>query len=213
MLKAKDFRRQAWAALNGKWNTVALVTFVYILIEGACALLANFYIGFIASVVIAGPFALSFAGIALNVTRGELVEFKMLFNGFHNFGKAFLLNLLNGIFIFLWLLLLIIPGIIKALSYAMSFFILADNPEMSANEARKKSIEMMRGNKGRLFCLWFSFIGWLLLCVITFGILSIWITPYRNAAYAAFYQSLLPESAEEKAEIGGAKEIEVPNPE
>lgn len=208
MLKAKDFRMRAWAALNGKWGTVALITFVYILIMGVCSLLARYYVGTIASFVTAGPFALSFAIIALNVVRGKQVEFKMLFSGFNNFGKAFLLNLLNGIFVFLWSLLLIIPGIIKAYSYAMSIYILADNPGISANEARKKSIEMMRGNKWRLFCLYFSFIGWMLLCGITLGILSFWIVPYMNASFAAFYQSLLPKGEEAVGEIGEAKEVE-----
>lgn len=205
MLKAKDFRMRAWTDLNGKWGTVALITFVYILIMGVCSLLARYYVGTIASFVTAGPFALSFAIIALNVVRGKQVEFKMLFSGFNNFGKAFLLNLLNGIFVFLWSLLLIIPGIIKAYSYAMSIYILADNPEISANEARKKSIEMMHGNKWRLFCLSFSFIGWVLLCGITLGILSFWIVPYMNASFAAFYQSLFPKGEAEEIE---ANEVE-----
>ena len=87
-------------------------------------------------------------------------------------------------------------------AYSMSYYILKDNPELSANEARKQSIEMMRGNKWRLFCLDFSFIGWSLLSMFTFGILMLWVTPVMQASHAAFYESLKPAPAvaEEVAE-------------
>ena len=68
-----------------------------------------------------------------------------------------------------------------------------DNPSIAPDAARKASIEMMRGNKWRLFCLDFSFIGWYLLSVLTFGILSFWVLPYHYSATAAFYQSLIAE--------------------
>ena len=73
----------------------------------------------------------------------------------------------------------------------MSYYILIDNPGLSANEARKRSMAMMRGNKWRLFCLDFSFIGWIVLCVLTFGILVFWVAPYQEAARAEFYQDLI----------------------
>ncbi len=78
-------------------------------------------------------------------------------------------------------------------AYSMSWFILADDPNIPANEARKRSIEMMRGNKWRLFCLDFSFIGWILLSILTFGILLFWIMPYMQTARAEFYQDLLAQ--------------------
>ena len=78
-------------------------------------------------------------------------------------------------------------------AYSMSWFILADDPNIPANEARKRSIEMMRGNKWRLFCLDFSFIGWILLSILTFGILLFWIRPYMQTARAEFYQDLLAQ--------------------
>ena len=87
----------------------------------------------------------------------------------------------------------------------MSFYILADNPEIDFNVARVRSIEMMRGNKWRLFCLDLSFIGWYLLCILTLGILSLWVTPYHNAARAEFYQSLISgkNSGVEYTQSGG----------
>ena len=160
---------------------------------GACSALSYFFIGGIAAFLITGPFALGLAAVALSIMRTEEIEVGQLFGGFKNFGTAFLVSLLNGIFIFLWTLLFIVPGIIKTYSYRLSYYILADNPTMSATEVRKRSIELMRGNKWRLFCLEFSFIGWELLCILTLGILSFWVAPYYNAAIAEFYQSLLPQ--------------------
>ena len=72
----------------------------------------------------------------------------------------------------------------------MTYYILSDNPVLTANEARKQSMELMRGNKWRLFCLNFSFIGWIILCVITLGILSFWISPYIQSSVAAFYEEI-----------------------
>lgn len=200
MLKAKDFRERAWGKLKGKWGTAALIAFVYSLIMGACSALSYIYIGGIASLLISGPLALGLAAVALHIMRSEQIEVGQLFGGFRNFGTAFLVNLLNGIFIFLWTLLLIVPGIIKSFSYSLSYYILADNPSMSATEVRKRSIELMRGNKWRLFCLELSFIGWWLLCILTLGILSFWIVPYYNAAVAEFYQSLLPQEQSQSTE-------------
>ena len=110
------------------------------------------------------------------------------------FGKAFWLRLRMGIFTFLWTLLLIIPGIIKSYAYSMSGFILAENSEMTAKEAMKVSEKMMAGNKWRLFCLQFSFIGWQLLLYLSFGeSASCGLTPYMNAATAAFYDEISRE--------------------
>lgn len=103
----------------------------------------------------------------------------------------FLGMLLVGVFTFLWSLLFIIPGIIKAYAYSMTSYILIDNPELGPNEARLKSIEMMRGYKGKLFGLDLSFIGWHLLCILSLGIGYIWLMPYITSARAAFYQELV----------------------
>lgn len=198
MLKAKDFRQTAWGKLRGKWGQMALSAFIYSLIMGACSALAYYYVGTVALLLLSGPMTLGLTLLALNAARGEDVSVNRLFDGFKNFGSAVWLHISNGLLIFLWTLLLIVPGIIKTFSYALSFHVLKDNPQLSANEARKRSMEMMRGNKWRLFCLQFSFIGWWLLCLLTLGILSFWITPYHNTAIAEFYISLLP--VEEKAE-------------
>lgn len=147
----------------------------------------------ICSAVFDGALTLGFAQMALTAARTEKVRFGQLFDGFKNYGSSLALYILILIFTFLWTLLLIIPGIIKSYSYSMSYFILADHPQMPANHARKYSIELMKGNKWRLFCLDFSFIGWILLSILTLGILSFWIVPYRETARAEFYRYLVSE--------------------
>lgn len=192
-MKARDYRRAAWEKLRGKWGTMAIATLIYALILGACGALSLIYIGGFAALFLTGAFALGLAIMALAAARKQEVRAAQLFDGFKNYGSSLALYLLIAIFTALWTLLFIIPGIVKAYSYSMSWYILADNPQMGANEARKRSMELMRGNKWRLFCLHCSFIGWLLLCILTLGILTLWIAPYLQTAQAEFYRDLIAE--------------------
>ena len=194
-MKAKDFRQSAWQSLKGKWGICVLAFLIFDAISGACAGLSYFGVGAIAIFIIMGPLTIGNSKISLNVARDKEVELTMLFDGFKDFSRSLILYITNQIFVFLWTLLFIIPGIIKSFAYSMSYYILLDDPNISANDARKKSIEMMKGNKWRLFCLEFSFIGWFLLCLITFGILVFWVSPYIEVAKAKFYLSLLPLSS------------------
>ena len=114
--------------------------------------------------------------------------------GYKNIVKIMFIRNLK---IFLWSLLLIIPGIVKGYEYRMIPYLLAENPELTANEAITRSKEMMDGNKWRLFCLNFSFIGWDILAMFTFGIGNLWLNPYKEAAKAAFYR-----------EVSGTEKIE-----
>lgn len=202
---AKDFRHRAWSRLSGKWSTFVIIALIAALISGACGSVSAVsrsnavvgvicsVIGFIVSALVGGPLELGVSACFLKLVREQHVEIGNMFDGFKNFVKGFVLQLINSIFIALWSLLFVIPGIIKAYSYSMSFYILADNPEMEANAARIKSMEMMRGYKWRLFCLDLSFIGWCILCILTLGILTLWVSPYHSAARAEFYQNLLEE--------------------
>lgn len=190
---ASDFRKSAWRALSGKWGVMALIALIHALIVGVCAAIPG--VGQVGVLLISGPFILGLYMIALNVLRGNAIKVENLFDGFRNFVPAFLLYLINSIFVALWSILLVVPGIVKALSYSMSTFILAENPEMSQAECRKESMRMMQGHKWRLFCLEFSFIGWYLLCGLTFGILSFWVVPYVQVSVAAFYEELKAKSA------------------
>ena len=105
---------------------------------------------------------------------------------------------LRDLFILLWMLLLIIPGIVKSYSYAMVPYLIIDEPELSATEIITRSREMMNGNKWRAFLLDLSFIGWILLTIITCGIVGIfWTNPYMYSTKAALYQELRKGSAEQ----------------
>ena len=144
----------------------------------------------IAMGIVAGPFALGFAGYFLKRIRGEEIATKNIFDGFNRFFYSFLAQFLINLFTILWLLLLIIPGIVKALAYSMTFYIMYDNPGIDPLEAIKRSRIMMKGYKFKLFLLYLSFIGWALLCLLTFFIGCLWLYPYINLSVANFYENL-----------------------
>lgn len=123
------------------------------------------------------------------VDRGE-PAFETLFGFFSYWKTAAVAKLLQSVYVLLWSLLLIIPGIIATYSYAMTEFILAEHPDLTASEAIAQSKEMMSGNRWRLFCLHFSFIGWDILSSLTLGIGNLWLRPYKQAANAAFYREI-----------------------
>jgi uncharacterized membrane protein len=114
-----------------------------------------------------------YAHFNMDVIDGEKIEFVRIFSKFKDWKRVILANLIRSLFIFLWSLLFIIPGIIAAYRYSIVPFILIDNPDMSAGDAIDYSKLLMHGNKWRLFCLEFSFNGWDILCMLTFGILNI----------------------------------------
>lgn len=152
----------------------------------------------IAALVMAAVFFVLGSVISLGYSRFNLdlldrrkdPELGTLFGFFPHWKNAAIAKLLETVYVFLWSLLFIIPGIIASYSYAMTSYILAEHPEMAPSEAIERSKEMMEGNRWRLFCLQFSFIGWSLLCSLTLGIGNLWLTPYRQAATAAFYRDI-----------------------
>ena len=127
-------------------------------------LLVLVFIWSIIQIIIGGAGKLGYAKFNLNLVDNKDAVFLDLFSQFDRLGAGFCMNFLTGLYIVLWTLLFIIPGIIKSFSYAMAPYILAEHPEMTASEAITESRHMMDGNKWRLFCLDFSFIGWNLLC-------------------------------------------------
>lgn len=125
-------------------------------------------------------------------TGEEKVSVKEVLYGFQNsYGNIVKCMFLRGLFTILWAMLFIIPGIIKHFAWLLVPYILAENPDMDAKEARVLSAEMMQGNKWKLFVLSLSFIGWHLLSAITFGILNIfYVGPYFQLTVAEFYREL-----------------------
>jgi len=141
--------------------------------------------------IIGSPVTLGYCKYNLNlVDRNGKAQFSNIFSKFKYIGPAILMQLLRYIYIFLWSLLFVIPGIIKTYSYAMTAYIMSENPTMPVNDAITESRRLMDGNKWRLFCLQFSFIGWSILCAFTCGIGYLWLFPYEEAARAAFYREI-----------------------
>lgn len=124
------------------------------------------------------------------VDRQKEPEIGTLFGYFPHWKTTAVAKLLQGLYVFLWSLLFIIPGIVAGYSYAMTSYILAEHPELTPSEAIAQSKEMMSGNRWRLFCLQFSFIGWDILASLTLGIGELWLSPYKQATTAAFYREV-----------------------
>ena len=131
-----------------------------------------------------------YAKYNLNLVDKKNAAFETLFEYFSHWKTTTIARLLRALYVFLWSLLFIIPGIVAGFSYAMTDYILAEDPELTADEAISQSKSLMMGNKWRFFCLQFSFIGWDILATLAFGIGHLWLTPYKQAAYAAFYREV-----------------------
>ena len=141
-----------WYEYRGIIITIGVILLVFILIWS------------LALAVVSGAAKLGYARYNLHLIDGEKASLSDLVSQFHRLPDGFLMELLRGLYLFLWSLLFVIPAIIKSYSYAMTPYILSENPQMSANDAITESRRLMDGNKWRLFCLEFSFIGWWLLC-------------------------------------------------
>lgn len=174
------------------------ILFVIVLLIGliGSAVGAIPVVGAIAAALVVTPaFSLAVIQIYLGLTQGRKPEISDMFSEFKNFWPAFKVNFLVGLFTGLWSLLFFIPGLIKMISYSMSMYILAENPELGALEAISRSKKMMHGYKMEFFVLSLSFIGWMLLGVITFGIAYIYVLPYMQATLANFYNSIKSNGA------------------
>lgn len=220
-MKASDYRTIAREKLAGNWKTAVIVALIAWFLGGlltngsfnftinldgegitlTTTFLQTWLIGFlgiggilsIVRLILSGVIRQGYCQFLLKQHDGEPLDIKDLFSQFSNFGAGFCLWLLQGLFSFLWALLLIIPGIIASYRYAMAPFIILENPEMTASEAITASKDLMDGHKWELFCLDFSFFGWIILSTLTLGIGYLFVAPYMNAAHAAFYRNLCPK--------------------
>lgn len=147
-----------------------------------------------AAFLIGGVLQLGYADFLLKQHDGNETSFRDLFSKFDYFGTGFAQHFLRGLYTVLWGMLLIIPGIIKSYAYAMTPFILAENPGMTASQAIRASEDLMDGHKFDLFVLGLTFLGWDLLAAVTMNLGNIALNPYKNAAYAAFYRQIQAEA-------------------
>ena len=201
MLKENsELRAEARQALQGKWPMAAVAALIYSIIAGGLS--ASPFIGGLCSLFVGLPVAYGIAIVMFGVYKGKDIDFGVLFEGFQDYSRIFVTKLLQGIYTALWSLLLVVPGIIKYYSYAMTDYILKEEPEMKNNAAIEKSMAMMENNKMKLFLLDLSFIGWAILCIFTFGIGFLFLQPYVQVSHAAFYEDL-------KAQQGGEVKVEI----
>ncbi len=185
---AANIRARGRAALNGNWQQAILAMLLYFVFISLIPSLIDSLLGwsYIAPggvtvtnspswlylLLVSGPFSLGLVAFFVGLFRNQETQVNRIFDGFNRFGKAFVLSLLMGIFIVLWTLLFIIPGIIAAFRYSQSFYIMHDNPELSAMDCLRESKRIMAGNKAKLFILALSFIGWAILAVLPGAIYS-----------------------------------------
>ncbi|MEN8254323.1 MAG: DUF975 family protein [Verrucomicrobiota bacterium] len=145
----------------------------------------------IVEIIISGPLTVGFCAFFLVIAQEGETRLESLFTGFKRFGAAFGAYFFSMLFIFLWSLLFVIPGIIAIFRYAMAFFIIADDEDCGPLEAISRSKEMMKGNKWRFFCLhWRFFWWWILATFFTFGIGYLWLIPYMQTSFAKFYEDV-----------------------
>ena len=214
----KEIKDAALAALKGKWGNYCCITLIYSLITGIISNIASLLvkvdviIGTICCILIClallPPFGYSLTVVFLKAYRGIDSKIADLFNGYKDFLRIVLTMLLKCIYILLWSLLLVVPGIVKTISYAMTEFVLNDNPDLKYDKAISRSSQLMRGHKMDYFLFALSFIGWAILCMMTFGIGYFWLIPYFHTAKAGFYNDLLAEEAK-AGNIGNEPQPEI----
>ncbi len=191
-MSASQHRANARAALGanlfgGNWIIALAVSLIASLINTA---LSGVSAG-VLSLLVAGPLAVGTANVFLRITRLGTARLEDMFTGFtEGLAENLLLGLMQALFTFLWSLLFIIPGIVKAYSYSMASFIKYDHPDWTWQNCLDESIRIMDGHKADLFWLDLTFIGWHLLGACTCGIAYLWVTPYVEAAHASFYESI-----------------------
>ena len=182
-----QFAGQDIYTTGGGWNP-HLTGF---LVSGATFLIFAALIMAVIYFILGSVIEIGYARFNLDlVDRQKEPEIGTLFGYFAHWKTTAAAKFLQGLYVFLWSLLFIIPGIIARYSYAMTDYILAENPELTASEAIERSKQVMEGNRFRLFCLELSFVGWEILCALTMGIGNLWLRPYRKAASAVFYREV-----------------------
>ena len=195
-----ELKNRAKQTLNGNWGTAILGVVIYMVVT---SILSSTGVG----AFVTGLVAVGYISLYLVLMRGGKPSFEGCISAItENIGTKFIATLLVSLYTFLWSLLFIIPGIVKSYSYAMTPYILLDRPELSPTEAIKESEKMMNGHKMDLFILELSFIGWIFLSVLTFGVLILYVEPYMMATKAAFYFELkgpdpVPEAEAEEQQI------------
>ncbi|WP_397540193.1 DUF975 family protein [Rummeliibacillus pycnus] len=208
-MKISEIKRQSLESLKGSWGLGVLLSFIMFIIYYIFPSIVEIILsgGFnqgekstgvkVVNLIISIlqiPFSIGVYWFYLSLVRKNNPQISNVFSVYKD-GKTSIkligASILQGIFIFLWSLLLIIPGIIKSIAYSQTFYLLRDHPEYTILEAITESRRRMDGLKWKYFLLGLSFIGWGILCVFTLGIGLLWLVPYVSTAMATFYNEVI----------------------
>jgi len=180
-----NITQSARNSLSGKWGIAVGGYVIYMIVAIGVNIIPA------AIFIVAGPLAVGLSKFSLNIARDNNAQIEDIFSGFSQFGQALIAYVLMTIAVLCGLMLFFIPGIILALGLSQTFFILADDPEISGVDALRQSWDLMIGYKGNYFLLGLRFIGWGFLCIFTLFIGFLWLAPYMQVSYAHFHDRIM----------------------
>lgn len=186
-LKARA-KSQLGGIFEQNWLYAVLFVFIASALTGAASV-----VPVLGSLIVFGPMTYAISKMLIKLSRtGESPDLNNLFDGFKDdFGGTFLLGLLTTIFVMLWSMLFIIPGIVKSYAYSFAFYIKADHPDYDWQQCIEESKRLTQGHKGELFVLDLSFIGWVIVGSLCLGVGMLWVDPYMGLTKVNFYNDLV----------------------
>lgn len=226
-MKIKACKQEARKQLKGQWGRAALFTLLFSSVYYFIPMIIEINLSggfeawinatetdngatastFLITLVLL-PLYIGYLWTFLSVIRtGEKIKYSGLVQGFSEISmylKQLGTYLVMMVYTVLWSLLLIIPGIIKAIAYSQTYYVLKDNPGIGINAAITKSRKLMNGYKWKFFVLQLSFIGWGILCILSLGIGFLWLSPYISSSNAAFYNELMKREKGEGLSVDDA---------
>lgn len=199
MLTRIELKTKSKEQLRGNWGKVIIATLIVMLITSTGVTTARFFedgsgitiTANLISLFFGGVFTVGLSKFLLNFIDGvDKANISDILSGFSIYFKTLGLYLLYGLIVFVGLIFLFIPGIILGLMFSQSFFILAEDNEKGIIQCLEESANLMKENKLDFFVLQLSFIGWIILSILTLGIGYIWLQPYMSLTEANYYLEL-----------------------
>ena len=192
-MNRKELKSRAKSQLGGIFETNWIYAMLIGLIASVVTSAAGGIVAGIGAWIVIGPMSYAVAKMHLRLVRtGEKPDFNVLIDGFKDdFGGIFLIGLLTTLFVLLWSILFVIPGIVKSYEYSMVYYVKADHPDYDWHQCINESKRLTKGHKGELFVLDLSFIGWFIVGAICLGIGTFWVTAYQSQTKANFYNDLV----------------------
>lgn len=194
-LKARARAQLGGGIFQNLWMTGLAVCLLIGLLESA----ATTILPAIGALIVIGPLEYGQAYIFLKQARDrQPVQLGDMFRGFQDdFGGTFLIGFLSQLFVALWSLLFLIPGIVKSYAYSMAYYVKLDHPDYGWKACIDESRRLMNGHKWEKFVLDLSFLGWILVGALCLGVGTLWVTPYMAATEVQFYEYVRSCAAED----------------